>query len=67
MRTGLTAEAAVQRVQNDTRARMLAPDRPAMPRERLHDLDDLSNRLLRHAVGRRRHRGDGARCRTTPS
>jgi phosphotransferase system enzyme I (PtsP) len=48
--TGLTAEAAVQRVRNDTRARMLRmPD--ARMRDRLHDIDDLSNRLLRLLSG----------------
>ena len=49
--TGLTAEAAVQRVQNDTRARMLRDTDPFW-RERVNDLDDLANRLLRHLVGR---------------
>lgn len=48
--TGLTAEAAVERVQNDTRARM-ARQRDPYIRERLHDLDDLANRLLRHLTG----------------
>ncbi len=43
---GLTAEAAVERVQNDTRARMLRQTDPYL-RDRLHDLDDLANRLLR--------------------
>jgi phosphotransferase system, enzyme I, PtsP len=43
--TGITAEAAVQRVRNDTRARMLRQTDPHA-RERLHDIDDLSNRLL---------------------
>jgi len=48
--TGLTAEAAVQRVRNDTRARMLRmPDQRF--RDRLHDIDDLSNRLLRFLSG----------------
>ena len=48
--TGLTAEAAVERVQNDTRARMMrTPD--AYLRERMHDLDDLSNRLMRILTG----------------
>jgi phosphotransferase system enzyme I (PtsP) len=42
--TGLTAEAAVERVQSDTRARMLRQTDPYL-RERLHDLDDLANRL----------------------
>lgn len=49
--TGLTAEAAVERVQNEMRARMARQtDSPLL--ERLHDLDDLANRLLRHLAGR---------------
>lgn len=48
--TGLTAEAAVQRVRNDTRARMLRLPDPRL-RDRLHDIDDLSNRLLRLLSG----------------
>jgi len=53
---GLTAEAAVERVQNDTRARMLRQTDPYI-RDRLHDLDDLANRLLRVLTGN----GDGRR------
>ncbi|GLQ54086.1 phosphoenolpyruvate--protein phosphotransferase [Devosia nitrariae] len=53
---GLTAEAAVERVQNDTRARMLRQTDPYI-RERLHDLDDLANRLLRMLTGD--HQGIG--------
>jgi phosphotransferase system, enzyme I, PtsP len=49
--TGLTAEAAVERVQSDTRARMLRQTDPYL-RERLHDLDDLANRLMRELTGR---------------
>src|ERR1700756_676351 len=49
--TGLTAEAAVERVQSDTRARMLRATDPYL-RERLHDLDDLANRLMRQLTGR---------------
>lgn len=49
--TGLTAEAAVERVQSDTRAKMLRQTDPYL-RERLHDLDDLANRLLRTLTGR---------------
>jgi len=47
---GLAAEVAVEREQSATRAKM---DRVADPylRERLHDLDDLSNRLLRILTG----------------
>lgn len=48
---GLTAEAAVERVQNGTRARMLRQNDPFW-RERLRDLDDLSDRLLRILAGR---------------
>src|SRR3981081_1629860 len=47
---GLTAEAAVERVQSDTRARMLRQTDPYL-RERLHALDDLANRLMRAAMG----------------
>ena len=49
--TGLTAEAAVQRVQDDTRARMAQVTDPYL-RERLLDLDDLANRLLRELTGK---------------
>jgi phosphotransferase system, enzyme I, PtsP len=48
--SGLTAEAAVDRVQNDNRARMQRMQDPYL-RERMHDLDDLSNRLLRILTG----------------
>lgn len=47
---GLSAEAAVERVQNDTRARMMRQSDPYI-RDRLHDLDDLANRLLRILTG----------------
>lgn len=46
---GLSAEAAVQRVQNETRARMMQMS-DAYIRERLYDLEDLSNRLLSHLI-----------------
>jgi phosphotransferase system, enzyme I, PtsP len=49
--TGLTAEAAVERVESDTRARMMRASDPYL-RERLHDLDDLANRLLRQLIGK---------------
>ncbi len=49
--TGLTAEAAVERVQNDTRAKLQRQTEPYL-RERLHDLDDLANRLLHQLIGR---------------
>src|SRR5580692_2200965 len=48
--TGLTAEAAVERVHSDIRARMLRQTDPYL-RERLHDLEDLANRLLRQLLG----------------
>ena len=50
IQNGLTAEAAVERVQNDTRARMLRSTDPYI-KDRLHDLDDLANRLLRVLTG----------------
>ena len=50
VQTGLTAEAAVERVQNDNRARMMRMQDQYL-RERMHDLDDLSNRLLRILTG----------------
>ncbi len=48
---GLTADAAVERVQNGTRSRMLRHG-DAFWRERQRDLDDLSDRLLRILAGR---------------
>ena len=50
---GLTAEAAVERVKNDTRSRMLQQADPYW-QERLKDLDELSDRLLRVLSGRAR-------------
>jgi phosphotransferase system, enzyme I, PtsP len=47
---GLTAEAAVQKVQEDSRARMAQISDPYL-RERLHDLEDLANRLVQHLTG----------------
>jgi len=49
--SGLTAEAAIERVQQRTRARMLEID-DTLLQERMHDLEDLSNRLLRIVSGR---------------
>ena len=49
--SGLTAEAAIERVQQRTRARMQEIDDPLL-RDRMHDLEDLSNRLLRIVSGR---------------
>ncbi|MDB5594333.1 MAG: ptsP [Hyphomicrobiales bacterium] len=48
--SGLTAEAAVERVQNDARAKLQRRTDPYL-RERLHDLDDLANRLLHALTG----------------
>ncbi|KAF0138600.1 MAG: phosphotransferase system enzyme I PtsP, partial [Rhodospirillaceae bacterium] len=52
IRSGLTAEAAVQKVQDDTRLRMNQVTDPYI-RERLHDLQDLANRILQHLTGTR--------------
>jgi phosphotransferase system, enzyme I, PtsP len=51
IRSGLTAEAAVQKVSDDTRTRMMQAN-DAYLRERVFDLEDLANRLLRHLSGR---------------
>jgi phosphotransferase system enzyme I (PtsP) len=51
VKEGLTAEAAVERVHNATRTRMLRQNDPYW-RERLRDLDDLSDRMLRILAGR---------------
>lgn len=48
--SGLAAEVAVEKEQSATRARMSRVADPYL-RERLHDLDDLSNRLLRLLSG----------------
>ena len=54
--SGLSAEAAVEKEQGSARARLQnAPD-PYL-RDRLHDLDDLSNRLLRILTGQGRETG----------
>jgi phosphotransferase system enzyme I (PtsP) len=50
IRTGLTAEAAVQRVRNDIRARM-SQVTDAYLRERVYDFEDLADRLLQHLLG----------------
>jgi len=51
--TGLTAEAAIKLVQDDTRNRMKQISDPYI-RERLSDLDDLANRLYLHLEGNTR-------------
>jgi len=56
---GLTAEAAVERVQDELRVRLARIEDPYM-RERLHDLEDLARRLQRHLGG------DGSGVRELP-
>jgi phosphotransferase system enzyme I (PtsP) len=51
IRSGLTAEAAVQKVRDETRTRMMQVSDPYL-RERLLDLEDLANRLQQHLSGR---------------
>ncbi len=58
--SGLAAEVAVEKEQTSTRTRM-ARVKDAYIRERLHDLDDLANRLLRILTGR-----DDAEARGIP-
>jgi len=48
--SGLTAEAAIERVQQRTRMRMREIGDPLLA-DRMHDLEDLSNRLLRIVAG----------------
>ncbi len=59
VRSGLTAEAAVNRVRSEQRAQLGQARDPYM-RERLHDLEDLNDRLLRHLSG------DGVAARVLP-
>ncbi len=51
--SGLTCESAVEQVQAENRKRMRRATDPYI-RERLHDLDDLSRRLLRSLSGKSR-------------
>ena len=51
IRSGLTAEAAVQKVRDETRMRMMQVSDSYL-RERLLDLEDLANRLQQHLSGR---------------
>ncbi|MGI9369698.1 MAG: phosphoenolpyruvate--protein phosphotransferase [Ruegeria sp.] len=53
---GLSAEAAVEKEQSQARARMSQVNDPYL-RERLADLDDLSNRLLRILTGQGNNSG----------
>ncbi len=59
VRSGLTGEAAVERVRSEHRAR-LGQARDPYLRERVHDLEDLNDRLLRHLAG------DGGEARRLP-
>jgi phosphotransferase system enzyme I (PtsP) len=54
--SGLSAEAAVEKEQSAARARMVQVNDSYL-RERLHDLDDLSNRLLRILTGQGQQTG----------
>ena len=54
--SGLSAEAAVEKEQSEARARLQAVPDPYL-RDRLHDLDDLANRLLRILTGQGRETG----------
>jgi len=51
IRNGLSAEAAVEKVQSDMRARLQRQQDPFL-RDRMHDFDDLTNRLLRVLMGK---------------
>lgn len=50
VRSGLTAEAAVERVQDEMRLRLTRMGDPFL-RDRLHDFEDLARRLQRHLGG----------------
>ena len=58
---GLTAEAAVDRARREHRAR-IANARDSYLRDRLHDFEDLENRLLRHLAGE----GDASNAQPEP-
>jgi phosphotransferase system enzyme I (PtsP) len=59
VRSGLSAEAAVERVRSEHRAGIGQARDPYL-RERVHDLEDLNDRLLRHLAG------DGTKARVLP-
>jgi phosphotransferase system enzyme I (PtsP) len=59
VRSGMTAEAAVERVRSEHRAGIGQARDPYL-RERVHDLEDLNDRLLRHLAG------DGGKARVLP-
>jgi phosphotransferase system enzyme I (PtsP) len=60
VRAGLSADAAVERVRGEHRAKFHTARDPYL-RERLHDLEDLDNRLLRALAG-----VDGAAAQAMP-
>ncbi len=57
IRNGLSAEAAVEKVQSDMRARLQRNVDPFL-RDRLHDFEDLTNRLLRVLMNKPHGPGD---------
>jgi len=59
VKSGVTAEVAVERVRSEHRA-SLGQARDPYLRERVHDLEDLNDRLVRHLSG------DGGRRRVLP-
>jgi phosphotransferase system enzyme I (PtsP) len=59
VRSGVTAEIAVERVRSEQRAG-LGQARDPYLRERVHDLEDLNDRLLRHLAG------EGGKARVLP-
>ena len=59
VRSGVAAEVVVERVRNEHRA-SLGQARDPYLRERVHDLEDLNDRLLRHLAG------DGGKARVLP-
>src|SRR5690606_36309993 len=60
VRAGLSADAAVERVRGEHRAKFNTARDPYL-RERMHDLEDLDNRLLRALAG-----VDGAAAQNMP-
>ncbi|HVV32867.1 MAG TPA: phosphoenolpyruvate--protein phosphotransferase, partial [Vitreimonas sp.] len=60
VRSGLSADASVERVRGEHRAKLNTTRDPYM-RERMHDLEDLDNRLLRALAG-----VDGSKAQPMP-
>lgn len=50
VKNGITAESAVEQVYSDARARLLRQPNPILA-EKLHDIEDISNRMLRYLMG----------------